>query len=168
MSNVIAEPEKSELELSLQGGQRPTGKDNQMAVLPEAALPSSSPEPEVKPTKPRRVFSAKYKLNILDELDRCITTGGKGAILRREGLYTSQTTDWKKQRNEGLLSALNNVRGRKNTKDKKDLKITLLEEEIKWLKTKLLQAETIIDVQKKVCEIFGISNLSRLENESSL
>lgn len=113
-------------------------------------------EPEVNPSKPRRIFTAKYKLAILDELDRCTLPGEKGSILRREGLYTSSITEWRHQRNTGALTALNQVRGRKSRRDSKDEQIAVLEKEVGVLKQQLAQAEAVIDIQKKVSEIFGI------------
>ena len=120
------------------------------------------PEPEVNPSKPRRIFTAKYKLNILDELDRCTILGEKGAILRREGLYTSMITEWRRQRKEGALSALNQIRGRKACRDAKDEQIASLEKQINLLHQQLAQAEAIIDIQKKVSEIFGIKHPNNL------
>ena len=60
------------------------------------------PDPEVKATKPRRRFTAKYKLSILAEIDACTTKGQIGTILRREGLYSSNLTTWRKQRENGI------------------------------------------------------------------
>lgn len=116
---------------------------------------SCSSEPEVNPIRPRRIFTAKYKLAVLDELDRCILPGEKGAILRREGLYTSSITEWRRQRKAGALSALNQVRGRKSHRDEKRESIEALEKEVHKLKQQLAQAQAVIDVQKKVSEIFG-------------
>ena len=167
MSNIIPKHEKPSAPLSLEGGRRPSGKDNGADSQPDTVAHCSPSDPEVRPAKPRRSFTAKYKLNILDELDRCTAIGEKGAILRREGLYTSLVTTWRQQRNDGALSALNNVRGRKKLTDNKDQEITKLEQEVDRLKAKLLQAETIIDVQKKVSMIFGIGTPSSEHNENS-
>ncbi len=134
------------------------------AVTPSA---SHNPNPEVNPSKQRRRFTANDKLKILDELDRCTVVGGKGAVIRREGLYSSQITEWRRQRDEGALSALNKIRGRKKQNDTKDEKIIDLENEILSLKNTLAQAEAIIEVQKKVSEIFGISNPIKKSSETS-
>jgi len=158
---TIAMPSEPE---ALEGGRRPTGKASGSAAQTTASVNTN---PEVNPSKPRRSFTAAYKLKILDELDRCTIKGEKGAIIRREGLYSSQITDWRHQREEGALSALNKVRGRKKVHDTKDQTISELEKEIQALKTKLTQAEAIIDVQKKVSEIFGISNLTHESSEKS-
>lgn len=119
---------------------------------------ASFSEPEVSPRKKRRRLTSEYKLRILEELDQCVKPGEKGAILRREGLYTSTITDWRKARNAGALGALDKLRGRKPKHDARDKKIQVLELELSHIQEKLRQAETILDVQKKVCEIFGITS----------
>jgi transposase-like protein len=129
----------------------------------------SPPDPEVPEKKPRRKFTAQYKLRILEEADAC-GTGQIGALLRREGLYYSNLTTWRKQKEEGLLDALSpKKRGRKK-KEKNPLtqRVTQLEREIDRLRKKLKQAETIIDVQTKISEILGISqNLPEEEGNNS-
>lgn len=121
-------------------------------------LSKSEPNPEVKPARQHRKFAASYKLKVLEELDRCMEAGEKGAVMRREGLYSSQVSDWRRLRREGMLTALNKARGRKKKLDAKDEKISALEAELNALKNKLNQAEAIIDIQKKVSQIFGINN----------
>jgi len=119
----------------------------------------SPPDPEVAEKKPRRKFTAKYKLQILREADGCSEPGQLGALLRREGLYSSHLTIWRRQREEGLLDALSpRKRGRKE-KEKNPLapKVAQLERENERLRKKLKKAEIIIDVQKKISEILGIS-----------
>lgn len=125
------------------------------------------PNSEVKPKQARKRHTAAYKLRILEALDRCNAVGEKGALIRREGLYSSQITDWRRQRDAGALSALNKVRGRKKQSDARDQQIKILEQQVAKLESKLLQAETIIDVQKKVSEIFGISNPSDESSEKA-
>lgn len=119
---------------------------------------NSEPNPEVKPARQHRKFPASYKLKILEELDHCINPGDKGMIVRREGLYSSQISDWRKLRREGTLTALNKTRGRKKNLDAKDEKISALETELNVIKNRLEQAEAIIEIQKKVSQIFGIGN----------
>jgi transposase len=132
---------------------------NAQDTSPTQKLKSTSePNPEVKPARQHRKFPASYKLKILEELDRCINPGDKGMVARREGLYSSQISDWRRLRREGTLTALNKARGRKKKRDTKDEKISTLEAELNALKNKLNQAEVIIDIQKKVSEMFGISN----------
>jgi len=117
------------------------------------------PDPEVAEKRPRRRFTAKYKLRILQEADNCSEPGQLGALLRREGLYSSHLTTWRRQRDKGILSGLTpKKRGRKN-KPKNPLanQVARLEKENRKLRLKLKQAETIIDVQKKVSQMLGIS-----------
>ena len=117
------------------------------------------PNPEVVERKHRRKFATKYKLSILKEADKCTQPGQMGALLRREGLYSSNLTCWRRQREKGILEALQpKKRGRKKI-EKNPLvqRVALLERENQRLKHKLQQAEKIIDVQKKISEILGIS-----------
>jgi transposase-like protein len=103
------------------------------------------------PKKPatRRVFSADYKLAILAEYDACSESGEKGAILRREGLYSSLITDWRRQHRQGLLKAnLGRSDGGRGGPSLSEL--AKLRAENERLRTKLAQAEVIIDVQGKV------------------
>ena len=123
----------------------------------------NSPDPEVPEIKPRRKFTAKYKLRILSEADQCGQPGELGALLRREGLYSSNLTTWRRQREKGLLQAMSpKKRGRKH-KEKNPLasRVAQLEKENKRLEQKLKQAELIVEAQKKMSEILGIAqNLS--------
>jgi len=119
----------------------------------------SPPDPEVPEKKPRRKFTAKYKLRILAEADACTGQGQLGALLRREGLYSSNLTNWRRQRKNGLLKAMApKKRGRKK-KQQNPLapRVAQLEGEIGRLQKKLKQAELIIEAQKKMSEILGIS-----------
>jgi transposase-like protein len=102
----------------------------------------------------RRNFSAAYKLRILDEADRCTEPGAVGALLRREGLYSSNLTTWRRQRERDELAGAK--RGRKPASDEaKERK--RLERENQRLKRKLEQAETIIEVQKKLSQLLGLT-----------
>jgi len=116
------------------------------------------PDPEVPEKKPRRRFTAKYKLQILSEIDASTHPGDIGAILRREGLYYSNITTWKRQRREGALKGLSpKKRGRKKRPVSPETKrIAELELENRMLANRLKQAETIIDVQKKISEILDV------------
>ena len=123
------------------------------------SLIMSPPDPEVSEKKARRKFTAQYKLQILEEADACTEPGQLGAFLRRKGLYSSYLSTWRRQREEGLLDALSpKKRGRKE-KEKNPLtqKVAKLERENERLKGKLKKAEIIIDVQKKISQILGIS-----------
>ena len=115
--------------------------------------------PEV-PEKPvRRRFDAAYKQRILDEADRCNEPGELGLLLRREGLYSSLLSTWRRQRDEGVLAGLApKRRGRKaKRKDTAALEVQRLRRENSRLTQRLKQAETIIEVQKKVSEMLGIA-----------
>jgi transposase len=114
------------------------------------------PDPEVLARPKRRVFTAKEKLAILQEVDGCTEEGSVGAILRREGIYSSYLTAWRRQRDAGALSALAKKRGRKATRSPLVDENEQLRREVSRLEQRLEQAETIIAVQKKVSEILGI------------
>ena len=118
-----------------------------------------APDPEVPERKRRRKFTAKYKLSILSEADLCAQPGQIGTLLRREGLYSSHLTTWRRQKEKGLLDALSpKKRGRKK-KPTNPLADTVarLEKDNRRLQQKLKQAELIIEAQKKMSEILGIS-----------
>lgn len=70
------------------------------------------PDPELAEQARRRSFTAAYKLKVLEEVERCTKPGEIGALLRREGLYTSHLSAWRRQRDHGALKALSNPRGR--------------------------------------------------------
>jgi transposase-like protein len=97
----------------------------------------------------RRSFSPEYKLTILAEYDRCSGSGEKGAILRREGLYSSLITDWRRQHRQGLLKAAVGRAdgGRGGPTYSETMK---LRAEVERLRVKLAQAEAVIGVQGKV------------------
>lgn len=119
--------------------------------------PPARPDPEI-PEKPlRRQFSAEYKLRILREADTC-QEGEVGALLRREGLYSSHLSSWRRQLEEGALDGLSpKKRGRKGKfKNPLARRVAELERENQLLKQRLGQAETIIEFQKKVSEVLGI------------
>ena len=114
-----------------------------------------APDPEVPATVQRRRFSAAYRLRILKAVDACKKPGEVGALLRREGLYSSLLTNWRRQREAG---ALREMRGRRRgpTPRPVDPRVKQLEAENRRLQRKLQRAETIIPLPKKVAEILGI------------
>ncbi len=124
-----------------------------------ARVDSLPPDPEVPEKATRRRFPAKYKLRILAEIDACTERGQAGAILRREGLYSSNVTKWREQRACGALAALApKKRGRKaHPVNPMAKRLAEVERENERLKKKLRKAETIIDFQKKLSEMLGIS-----------
>jgi transposase len=104
----------------------------------------------------RRTFIADYKLRILKEADAC-ARGERGALLRREGLYSSHLTEWRREREQGALAALGKKRGRKaKPVDPRSEEMASLRKENARLQKRLDQAEIIIDVQKKVASLLGI------------
>ena len=124
-------------------------------------------DPEVPAKATRRRFSAKYKKNILQESDACKgIPGAIGSLLRREGLYSSHLTAWKKQSEKGELAGLTpKKRGRKVSHvNPLTSKVKTLESEINRLQGKLEKAETIIAFQKKLSEMLGI-NLEQKESD---
>lgn len=127
-------------------------------------LEAEVPDPEVVPRAKRRQFSAKYKLRILAEADQCTQRGEIGALLRREGLYSSHLTTWRKQRDRGQLEGLTpKKRGRKP--DRQAAELARLQRENERLQARLEQAETIIEVQKKLSQMLGLPPAERDENK---
>ena len=115
---------------------------------------SKEPDPQVVPKAERRKFSAEYKLRILAEADECTERGAIGALLRREGLYSSHLDKWRKQRERGALEGLRGQkRGRKP--DPQAAEIARLQRENEQLRSCLERTEHIIDVQKKLALLFG-------------
>jgi transposase-like protein len=148
-----------------EGARRATGVSQ--GVSPAAGLPppTMGSETEVVAKAQRRRFTAEYKRRIVREADRCTTTGAIGALLRREGLYSSYLTTWRAARDRGELEGLApKPRGPKVvTPDLRDKKIAEQEREIgKWRK-RAERAEALVEVQKKVAALLG----TPLDNERS-
>jgi len=122
--------------------------------IPAAARPT--PDPEVVAKAQRRKFAAEYKLRIVEEADHATDSGAIGAVLRREGLYSSHLVEWRRLREVGALGALSKKRGRKPTRNPLAEENCQLKAELMRAKKKLQQAEIIIDVQKKVSALLGI------------
>ena len=110
------------------------------------AHPKAVPDPEVPEKTVRRKFTAAYKLRILKQAERCTEPGQIGALLRREGLYSSNLTSWRRQVAQGLVPKKRGPAAQKA--DPHVRRITELERENAKLIHKLKQAELIIDVQK--------------------
>jgi transposase len=127
-------------------------------VTGEAPVCAAVPDPEVSEKKQRRRFTAEYKLRILQEAGQCAEPGQLGALLRREALYSSHLTTWRRQREEGTLQGLSpKKRGRKaKPADPSAERIAKLEKENLRLTLNLRKAEIIIEAQKKISEILGI------------
>ncbi len=118
--------------------------------------PTRAPDPEVAAKPRRRRFTAEYKLRILEELDQA-APGEQGPILRREGLYSSHVSEWRKARREGALGSLGRKRGRKpKPVDPATKQIARLERELARAKEDLRKAHLILEVQGKVAGLLGI------------
>ena len=138
-----------------EGGHRPTGvAEGGARPSPEATPKVPEPETVIRPA--RRRFTAAFKLSILDEIDRCQTSTERGAVMRREGLYSSQISEWRKSRSAGALSAFSKKLGRPLKRSPQEEQLELLKAENKRLQAKLDEAEMINDIQKKVSAILGI------------
>ena len=117
----------------------------------ERAVAPAPPDPEVPARHARRRFTTAYKLEILRRADACTRHGELGALLRKEGLYSSHLITWRQQRAAGLTPK---KRGRKATAV--DPRVKKLEQENRRLTSRLAHAEAIIAFQKKVSELLGI------------
>ena len=117
------------------------------------------PDPEVLEKPVRRKFTAAYKLQIVEAAEDCTELGQIGELLRREGLYSSQLSTWRNQRQAGQLQALSaHKRGRKATVPPPvQQELEQLRRENQRLRRKMQQAELIIDIQKKASQLLGIS-----------
>ena len=138
-------------------------KPSVLTDLSHPARSASDPDPEVPEKARRRKFTAAYKLDILKQADACSKPGEIGALLRREGLYSSLLSKWRSQRAAGALAALSpKKRGRKPRRvDPQAKRVAQLERENARLREKLEKAETIIEVQKKLSRL-----LESAEDES--
>jgi len=128
-------------------------------------VPTSQPNPEVTTKAKRRTFTAAYKAWVLTEADKCREQPGQiGALLRREGLYSSHLATWRRQREAGQLAGLKpQKRGRKVNEEAAEMK--RLRRDKERLEKRLEQAELIIEAQKKLSEILGIT-LEQEKNEN--
>ena len=143
--------------LGTEGARRATG----VPRIPEAGASQGPPgvaaSVEVNDRPIRRKMTAEYKLRMLKEAEACKESGRLGALLRREGLYYSNLSLWRKQQEEGILVALSKRHGRKGP----DVNGLVLEnkklrKENEQLKRQLSQAELIIEVQKKISQMLEI------------
>ena len=118
---------------------------------------AASADPEVVDKPLRRRFDPSYKLRIVEEADRCTEPGEVGRLLRREGLYSSHLTTWRKAVRSGWLRALSKKRGRKPERNPLEEKVRKLERRNARLEKELEKAHLIIDVQGKVAGLLGLS-----------
>jgi len=108
------------------------------------------------PEKPkRRIFTPEFKARIVEEADACTEPGEVGALLRREGLYSSHLVDWRREYRRGALKGLGSHRRGPKGKDPLVREKEALEQKVARLQHRLQQAEAIIEAQKKLSEILG-------------
>jgi len=127
-------------------------KPSSTSSKPNGHWPTNIPDPEVKAQATRRRFSAAYKRRIVDEADRCTEPGAIGALLRREGLYSSQLATWRRQRAEGTL--VEKPRGR--PAEPLAAENARLRRENERLRRELEKAQLIMDAQKKLAQVLGL------------
>ncbi|RJF81308.1 helix-turn-helix domain-containing protein [Azospirillum cavernae] len=146
-------PNKTPLPAVESGAAPASGEPLRVVAAPAAASPELSPRPK------RRTFTAAEKLRILSETDRAADTGGIAAILRREGLYSSALTDWRRQRDAGAFEALKPLKRGPKAAPANPLSAALAQanREKAQLQRRLEQAQTIIEIQKKVASLLGIT-----------
>ncbi|MBZ5638839.1 MAG: transposase [Acidobacteriia bacterium] len=141
-----------------EGARRATGAS-------PAGAPAGVPDPSVEAKAKRRRFTAEYKLRILREVDRAKGAGEVGAILRREGLYSSHLTQWRRDRDRvakaGLAARKRGPKGRVE-----DPRIKQLERELSKLKRRNQRLEALVEIQTKASELLGIP-LSPLDSDES-
>jgi len=113
------------------------------------AAPAGVPDPELVEQAKRRTFTAKYKAGILAKADACTKPGEVGELLRREGLYTSHLTYWRKQCTDGALKELGKPRGRTPV-DRRDQEIAQLKRKLERSEAELAKARRVIEIQGKV------------------
>lgn len=148
----------SAIEAASQGARRATE---------EAASIAPPPNPEVAATAKRRQFSPSERRRILAAADRCSKNGEIGALLRREGIYSSHLATWRKQRATERAGLEPKKRGRKaDPAIAEARRVAELTRENERLRHKLAQAHTIIDVQKKLCTLLGLPTAEDPEGRS--
>jgi transposase len=144
---MLHTPIDAEAGAAMNGGRRPT-----IVAAPASASSELSDRPR------RRTFTAKDKLRILADIDRAAETRGIGAILRREGLYSSTLSEWRRQRDAGAFSAL--VPGKRGPRTAEpnllSVEVAALQRNNARLTQRLARAEAVIDIQKKVAALLGI------------
>ncbi|MCA1680068.1 MAG: hypothetical protein LC777_14530, partial [Actinobacteria bacterium] len=132
----------------------------------ERVGPGGAPDRELVERPRRRRFSAQYKLEILREADACTGPGEIGALLRREGLYSSLLTEWRRARDSGELQALQRPRGRRKA-DPRDAEMVRLRRRSERAKMELEKARKVIEVQGNVSALVGELLDPRGANEST-
>ena len=114
----------------------------------ESVRPAEEPDPEVPERARQRRYSAAYKVRVLNEYEG-LDRSGKGALLRREGLYTSLISDWRKQRDQGALAAFNQKRGRPEV-DPREREMARLRKQVARLELELDKTKKVVEIQSKL------------------
>jgi transposase len=141
------------------------GRD--LASKVDGSVQPDSEVPERLERARRRQFTVGYKLRILSEADAARTTGEIGALLRREGLYSSHLAAWRRQREEGILNALSPRRRGRPTNSPEQRELARLRQENERLGQRLVAAEAVIEIQKKVAFLLGLVEPSQPGDERS-
>lgn len=137
------------------------------STLRALAHAGTVPDPEIPEKAKRRRFSAQYKLDILDEYDRLSEPGAKGALLRREGLYSSHIVEWRRARDVGALAELGKPRGRKRRLSAEGIELEQVRRRNERLESELAKARLVIEVQGKVSALLeAISESAEPEQKS--
>ena len=151
----------------MQAGAAALGAEERSDEAPRAEdkQERSAPDAEVVAKPTRRQFTAEYRLRIVEEADRCTRPGEVGRLLRREGLYTSHLSAWRKARRSGSLQGLTaNKRGAKPAEHNPLIpKVRQLEAKVARLEKELATAHTILDVQSKISGLLGL-NLNNVKD----
>lgn len=145
------------------GAERSEGERSEAERSAVPGGTKTPPDPEVVAKARRRQFTADYKRQVLAEADSTKGAGAIGALLRREGLYSSHLTHWRQQRDRGLVPR---QRGPKSQRDPLFDEVRKLKQENGHLTQRLARAELIIDVQKKVSSLLGIP-LATIDSDES-
>jgi transposase len=134
------------------------------SVLPGVPVPDPEVPEQVERPR-RRHFTVGYKLRILSEADAARTTGEIGALLRREGLYSSHLAGWRRQREQGILQALAPQRRGRPSNSPEQRELARLRQENDRLSHKLAAAEAVIAIQKNVSRLLGLAEPSSPTSE---
>jgi transposase-like protein len=145
-------PENTKDETEIGFLERAVGERKEIDLAQDVVAPP--PDPELVERARRRRFSAEYKLRILREADACAKPGEIGALLRREGLYSSLLTEWRRQRERGSLAALDRPRGRPKA-DPREAQIAALQRRLERAERELQKARRVIEVQGNVSALLG-------------
>jgi len=112
---------------------------------------------EVSPKAKRRTFTAEYKRQVLSEADACVESGAIGALLRREGLYSSHLVEWRRSRDRGELDTPKKRGPKPRVTDERDATIATLERQLRQQKARADRAEALVELQKKVAALLSLS-----------